>query len=366
MLSNLKIFVASATDTPSLWEMAGQTKVIASSAGPFSLYGSNLVASCAGQNTDYCDITGEIDWIRDMIAKNAKQAAASGARIVFSTAADSVPWDLATFLLEKKLRSNGEDMVKIEHFNEGKGKFSGGTLKTILLKVDGNVPNRKKDDFDPLVGSYDLDSDSFEQSVFKTKNKSDKCVSGKDKRLQKYTAISPLANGNSAIIKRSNALLGYNIDLAYREVWATESCINNFNYYSVLLYMATIFLFRPLRYILLKLGALPSPGEGPSEDFMKTNYLILDSIGTGSTGSTISLRTTYNEDIAYIDTARMMVESALCFVFQNNQCVQTGGMYTPASCFGKILKKRLEQSGTKYEFDVLENQGEKNVFHQDS
>ena len=361
MLKDLKIFVAAADQTELIWEMVGQAKVIASTAGPFSLYGSSIVAACVGQNTDYCDITGEIDWVRQMITSHGLKAARSGARLVFCSGADSVPWDLATFLLEKKLRANGEDMVQIEHFNEGKGKFSGGSLKTLLLKVDGKAPDTVKHEFDPLKGVYQEETDSFEPSLFNTKNKSSKCPSGKDKRVGKYPSFSLIGLGNGAVVKRSNALLGYNLDLVYKESSVSASYINTFNYFIGFMFFSTVLLLRPLRFVLLKLGVLPSPGEGPSEEFMSTNYLIIDSIATGSAGTMLSLRTSFNEDIAYIDTARILAESALCFVFQNNQCVQGGGVFTPASCFGKVLKKRLQQSGTEFVMNPLNLNQEQNA-----
>src|SRR5215208_7775519 len=36
-----------------------QTKVVCSNVGPYSQYGSALVAACAAAGTHYCDITGE-------------------------------------------------------------------------------------------------------------------------------------------------------------------------------------------------------------------------------------------------------------------------------------------------------------------
>lgn len=54
---------------------------------------------CAAYGTDYCDITGEIPWVREMIAEYDGLAHESGARIVTSCACDSVPWDLTTFSL---------------------------------------------------------------------------------------------------------------------------------------------------------------------------------------------------------------------------------------------------------------------------
>ena len=124
--------------------LAKNTRIVVTTAGPFRLYGTNLVRSCVEFGTDYCDITGEIDWIREMIDLYGAQAKESGARIVFCTGADSLPWDLANILLKEKLEAKGEGLVKAEHFNEGAGFFSGGTLKTLLIKLDGEVTRGKQ------------------------------------------------------------------------------------------------------------------------------------------------------------------------------------------------------------------------------
>ncbi len=47
-----------------LIEMVKLTKVVCSTVGPFARYGSRLVAACAFFGTNYCDITGEVHWVR--------------------------------------------------------------------------------------------------------------------------------------------------------------------------------------------------------------------------------------------------------------------------------------------------------------
>jgi short subunit dehydrogenase-like uncharacterized protein len=95
-LSNLPIIIADSSDVPSLFNMIKQTKVIISTAGPFSVYGSDLVRACAYCGTHYCDITGESDWVRDMIDKYDDVARSTGARIVNLAGHDCIPWDLVT------------------------------------------------------------------------------------------------------------------------------------------------------------------------------------------------------------------------------------------------------------------------------
>lgn len=345
----LALVTADSTDPQTLGEMTRRCRVVVSSAGPFRLYGSNLVRACVENGTDYCDITGEIDWVREMIDHYGGLARASGSRVVFCCGADSVPWDLATFLLQEQLAQNSEALVRVDHFNDGKGSFSGGTLKSLLLKLDGQVPKEKqKMRFDPLMAEFD-DSDMLVKSNAKTKIVSDKCL-GKDPTGRGWTMLSLLGFGNSRVVSRSNAVLHYHNRFVYREVTVSQSFVNSFNFYVGLTLLVTVLLVKPLRRLVLALGLLPSPGQGPTEALLRMGYWIVDSVGTGSDGSKVRLRTTFKKEIGYVDTARIMVESGLCLVFGKGKCEAKGGMYTPAICFGTELKDRLEQSGTEFDF----------------
>ncbi|HNJ87646.1 MAG TPA: saccharopine dehydrogenase NADP-binding domain-containing protein, partial [Agitococcus sp.] len=80
--SQLATIIADAQDESALKAMCQQTKVVVSTVGPYALYGSSLVKVCATLGTDYCDLTGEPQWIARMIEQYESAAQASGARIV--------------------------------------------------------------------------------------------------------------------------------------------------------------------------------------------------------------------------------------------------------------------------------------------
>ena len=52
------IIVADAADAAALDALANSTRVVLSTAGPFALYGSELVKACVARRTHYVDITG--------------------------------------------------------------------------------------------------------------------------------------------------------------------------------------------------------------------------------------------------------------------------------------------------------------------
>ncbi|MEZ5269791.1 MAG: hypothetical protein R2789_14895 [Microthrixaceae bacterium] len=59
--------------------------------------------------TDYCDLTGEPQWMRAMIDAHHVDAEASGARVVHSCGFDSIPSDLGVWFTQQRA---------IEHLGE--------------------------------------------------------------------------------------------------------------------------------------------------------------------------------------------------------------------------------------------------------
>ena len=60
--------------------MAGHTKVLITTAGPYQLYGDGVVAACAKGGTADVDLTGESNWIADKNRDHDGEAKASGQR----------------------------------------------------------------------------------------------------------------------------------------------------------------------------------------------------------------------------------------------------------------------------------------------
>jgi short subunit dehydrogenase-like uncharacterized protein len=95
----IAVLVGDSHDTAFMAAMSAKTRVVASTVGPFALYGSELVAACAQNGTHYCDLTAEPQWMRAMIDAYQEKARETGARIVHSCGHDSVPSDLGVQFL---------------------------------------------------------------------------------------------------------------------------------------------------------------------------------------------------------------------------------------------------------------------------
>src|SRR6056297_1752395 len=98
----LPVILADASDEAALKSMCEQTRVIISTVGPYALYGEPLVQACVRSGTDYCDLTGEVQWIGKMVQRYEEEAKASGARIVHCYGFDSIPSDMGVWFLQNQ------------------------------------------------------------------------------------------------------------------------------------------------------------------------------------------------------------------------------------------------------------------------
>jgi short subunit dehydrogenase-like uncharacterized protein len=100
--AQLPTVIADSADDGSLRGLCSQTRVVISTVGPYALYGEPLVRACVETGTDYCDLAGEVQWIRRMIERYEGRARESGARIVHCCGFDSIPSDLGVYFLQQE------------------------------------------------------------------------------------------------------------------------------------------------------------------------------------------------------------------------------------------------------------------------
>ncbi|NDE01864.1 MAG: saccharopine dehydrogenase, partial [Gammaproteobacteria bacterium] len=154
--ASVPLLVADAADEPALRELVARTRVVVSTVGPYALYGEPLVRACVEAGVDYCDLTGEVQWIRRMIERYEAEAIRSGARIVHCCGFDSIPSDLGVhYLQQQSLQSFGEPCEEVSmRVRAMRGGFSGGTAASLInvaREVSANPALRKE-----LANPYSL------------------------------------------------------------------------------------------------------------------------------------------------------------------------------------------------------------------
>ncbi len=168
------VVVADAHDKAALDKLAKSTKVVLSTAGPFALYGTDLVEACVNNGTHYVDITGETPWVHGLIEKFHETAKKNSTRIIPFCGFDSVPSDLGTWLVAKTMFENyGEPVQSVKSAFSMRGGVNGGTLASMfnflgsgkeklladpfLLNPQTTKPQATSEHRDPIAPIHDAD-----------------------------------------------------------------------------------------------------------------------------------------------------------------------------------------------------------------
>ena len=146
--SGVNILIADAQDDDALNRLTAQTRVVATTAGPFSLYGTKLVDACVRNRTHYCDIAGETPWIRRLIDRHHAQASTEKTRIVTSCGFDSIPSDYGSWLILRHIRHSlqSECMSVSAYFRVG-GGINGGTVASLFYMIESGEIVMARDPF---------------------------------------------------------------------------------------------------------------------------------------------------------------------------------------------------------------------------
>ncbi len=348
---DLSLIVADAADEAALSAMAAKTKVIISTVGPYALYGEPLVKTCAESGTDYCDLSGEAQWVKVMIDKYATAAEKSGARIVHCCGFDSIPSDLGVYFLQQEAKARfGASCGQIKMGVKAiRGGMSGGTVASLLnvVKEAAANPALRKE----LSNPYSI---CPEGHGFKARQRNVGFATY-DKDFGRWLAPFIMAAVNIRVVHRSNALSGgeYGADFLYDEAMLMKSGFKGRMAATIASLAIGGFMLaaalRPTRYLLERF-IVPKPGEGPSPEAQKKGFYDLRFIGKIEGGKEMTVKVTGDRDPGYGSTAKMLAQTGICLAQDKATTNQAGGFWTPATAFGDVLIKRLEaHAGLSFE-----------------
>jgi len=343
-----RIFIADSNDIESLIKLTSNTKVICTTVGPYAKYGSNLIEACIKTNTNYCDITGETQWIRKMIDKYHSKAKENKIKIINSCGFDSIPSDMGVFYSQKKVfEKTGQYASKINMRVAGaKGGISGGTynsLSNVLeeARLDKDVRKTLTNPYglNPVDKQNGPDKIDLQSVIF-------------DKVSNSWIAPFVMAGINTKIVRRSHALIDfrYGSDFSYDE--ATLSGKGILGQVKGYLSLIPIFLATRKKGSFIKNIVdyiLPKSGEGPSEKARISGYYNLRFYLTQKDKIYLS-KVIGDMDPGYGSTSKMLAESAVCLA--TDKIPETYGILTPSVALGEPLLKRLQDNaGLTFIFD---------------
>ncbi|MCK1797289.1 saccharopine dehydrogenase NADP-binding domain-containing protein [Streptomyces sp. XM4193] len=324
-LAELPLLRADSGDPDSLRELAGSTRVLATTVGPYLQYGEPLAAACADAGTDYLDLTGEPQFVDTVYVNHHARARETGARLVHACGFDSVPHDLG--VLFTVLRMPQDVPLRVEGYVRAKAGMSGGTFASALESFARwqtmSATARARRELEPRPRDRRISTPV-----------------GRIRRAKGMPAWAvPLPTIDPQIVGRSAAQLErYGPDFEYRHAAAVRRLPV---VAGGVLGVAGIALAAQIPPARRKLGAKLAPGDGPSESRRARSWFSVRFTATGG-GQTVRTEVS-GGDPGYGETAKMLAESALCLAF--DELPHTSGQVTTAVAMGEPLIERLRAAG---------------------
>lgn len=317
------LVVADASDPASLDAMAKRTKVVLTTVGPYQLYGNELVAACVANGTDYTDLCGEPAWMRQKIDQHHEAAKTSGARIVFSSGFDSIPFDLGVLMLQKHCTDTfGSPAPRVKgRVRAMQGGFSGGTAASLKATMAAAAK-------DPAIIGYLTNPFSlaggFEGPAQPPANQPEF-----DEALGSWATNFIMAPINTKNVHRTNALLGHPFgkDLVYDEMMLTGPGEAG--------QQAAEFVAKTP---MIGTANDPQPGEGPTKEERDNGFYDVLFVGEYPDGKRALYAVKGDRDPGYGSTSKMIAETALCLAETEGE----GGVTTPGAALGERLVARLQ------------------------
>ncbi len=320
------VLAADSSDSASLTRMAGRTRAVLSTVGPFVDYGEPVVRACVAEGTDYLDSTGERPFVLQMIERYDAAARQRGVRLIFSCGFDCVPADLGVYYTVQQLPT--DEPYDIASYLAFRGVFSGGTQRSAIKELAAERPGA-------------------DRYAYQHAGRSGRVLKGRVGRARAVRAwVTPYFDAvDSNIVLRSAAAL---------ERYGPRFTYTPFVVYPNLLAMLLLVLalgtttlfarIAPVRALLLRL--ITPSGQGPTQRQMDAGWyrLRLDA-RSGDERVTTEVS---GGDPGYGATSMMLAQCALCLLEDRESLPLRSGVITTAEAFGNRLIARLQAHGMQF------------------
>ncbi|MEV7419609.1 saccharopine dehydrogenase NADP-binding domain-containing protein [Streptomyces sp. NPDC089919] len=326
--AKLPLLEVDAGDPRALRELAESAMVVASTVGPYVWYGAGLVAACAEAGTDYCDLTGEPEFVDRMYVEHDARARETGARIVHACGFDSVPHDLGAYFTVRQLPEGVP--LRVDGFVRSNAVFSGGTLASALTAL-GRGPQTLKAARERRL---------HEPRQLRRRARSP--LGAPRFSRETGTWALPLPTLDPKVVARSAAALErYGPDFRYRH-YASVKWLPVAVAGTAVLGATTAVAQVPAarRWLMDRY----EPGRGPDERVRSRSWFTVRFVGEG--GGRRVLTEVSGGDPGYGETAKMLAESALCLAY--DELSAHAGQLTTAVAMGDALTSRLTTAGIRF------------------
>ncbi len=341
-ISEDRCFIVDTTNREQVDSVVQQTQIIITTVGPFSLYGEQVIAACTETGTHYLDITGEVGFIKKMRDRYGHAAQKNGAILIPFSGFDSVPAEIATFLLSQEF--DDPDKLSITSHYSISGGLNGGTIATMLNKFETGE-YREMSDPRLLMKDNSQNLHTPERAKF----------FGYDTTIKRWSVPFIMGAINSKVVyhtasEMAKAGHGYAKSMSYSEHLSVGKWYNPIPFFVVTLILICLTTFGPkkwFRNFVKKI--MPAPGDGPSEEQIEQGFFKLLAIGKNQDGRSVSVKISYPGDPGNKSTVFFLCESALCLMESEEIQSKASGFLTPISALGSALVDRLSSRGLNVE-----------------
>jgi len=295
-------------------------------------HGEPLVAACASSGTDYCDITGEPEFVDLMWLAHHDTAERNGARLVHACGFDSVPHDLGVWFTLRHLPTTAP--LSIAGYVRAQARFSAGTYYSAVrafgrARQGAEAARRRRSQEGPVIG----------RRVGSLPLRPHR-VPGSTRWAVPLPTIDPIV-----VTRSARALSRYGPDFRYghyADVGGLPVVAAAMAAAGGLMAAAQI---PPLRNGLLR---LKSSGDGPDEQRRAESWFRVRFVSTvGGDRSTPVVTEVSGGDPGYDETAKMLAESALSLALDDD-LPDVAGQLTPVMAMGDALLARLQRAGMTF------------------
>lgn len=335
--------VADVEDPGSLAAMTAQARVVITTVGPYIHFGEPLVKACVEQGTDYVDLTGEPEFVDNMIHRYGEKARDNKVRIVNSCGFDSIPHDLGAWYTVQELTRDmtrkvaAEQHIQVEGFVRASGTFSGGTWHSAI-----HAFSRYRE--------------------FMKEKKAHGKPQGQSDRRRLIRAIPPSLHFHKDLNAWAVPFPTIDPQVVRRSARELDDYGREFSYGHYVqvrklpkviaggAFVSGLFLLSQLKMTRNWLLSFKSQGDGPSRKQIERAWFKVTF--KGEMGERRIKTMVRGGDPGYGETSKMLAESALCLALDRRRLNPVYGVVTPASVMGRPLYERLQSAGI--EFRVLE------------
>jgi short subunit dehydrogenase-like uncharacterized protein len=326
------IVQADIDDPLTLRALAGSTRLVASTVGPFMEYGEPVVAACVDAGTDYIDITGEPEFVDRIWLSHHDRARQAGVRLVHCCGFDSIPADLGVWFTLRHLPANTP--LTIRGYIRVHATVSAGTYHSAVrafgrVRQSSAIARRRKSLETPPAAGRRVGGAGMQIHR----------VPGTRRWAVPLPIIDPLV-----VLRSARALEQYGPSFRYGHYAAVGSlpkAVGLVGGAGGLLVAAQI---PPARAALLR---RMSSGEGPPAKRRSSSWFRLRFVATvGGEAKDPVVTEVSGGDPGYDETAKMLGESALCMV--SDDLPKVAGQVTTAQAMGDALVARLQAAGIDF------------------